>query len=52
MMDTDTLALILLVAGVIIFVGGWVLHWIMIVAAVALVILALFLFTGGSLSAL
>jgi hypothetical protein len=52
MLSSDTLALILVVAGIIIFVGGWVLHWILIVAALALVILGLFLLTGGSLAAL
>jgi hypothetical protein len=46
------LATLLVIAGVVVLVGAYILHWLLVIAAVVLVGLGIYVLAGGSLGAL
>lgn len=43
---------LILVAGALLLVASWVLHWVLLVAGVALIALGIFLMLGGQVAGL
>ncbi len=52
MTDGYTLAALLLLFGAIVLVVSWVVHWVLIIAGVGLVLLAIYVAAGGQLPGL